>query len=161
MKVSDILKEARSDIEDEINWFKGNWAEDTDQIQDEQDLLMAGAVCAVTSVARVCVKHKLVNLEFTRIVEVDHECVCDHCTTGYVEEEVARDFEDVMDGFNHPAKKLLDTVANDLYPYSPEQTWHSRTMVDINDGADYSHEDVMKIYDVAIQRALADEAVAA
>lgn len=148
MLTSEILTEAKADIEDVNHWNKGGWA-DNDHIFSTYEFLTAnvvGKVCAVTSIARVCVRHDLVELKFTETAENDHECNCSNCDTMYDEdEEVERDLDSVMSDFTHEARDLLNAAANELYEDDIEQ---------VNDNQKYTHADVMKCFSLAIQKAL-------
>jgi hypothetical protein len=137
MKTSEILIEAKADIEDEADWYKGGWAPHADEIYDDRDLLAVSKVCAVTSVARVCVRAGMLELG---LVE-GHRCDCSHCDS-YNEDAVSLD--DALTDWDHDAKDYLDMAANTLY---------GDGVIDVNDGQKYTHADVLKVYDLAIELA--------
>lgn len=151
MLTSEILQEAKADIEDVEHWKKGGWADINGvySVYDFLDTSVVSQVCAVTSVARVCVRHVLVELQFTETQETDHACNCPNCDTMYDEdEEVARDLDAVMSDFTHEARDLLNAAANELYNADIEH---------VNDDQKYTHADVMSCYDLAVQKALDSE----
>ncbi len=145
MKNSDILIEAKADIADPAHWNQGCWvAGYVGAIMSADDLLRAPKVCAITSVARVCLRHQLVELDFTYLANGPHICDCPHCETEYVEQVEARDIDAVLGDFDHEAKEILDEAAEELY---------DQDMMMVNDDKKYTHADVMAVYDLAIAKA--------
>lgn len=144
MKLSDLLIEAKAAIADPDHWTKSGWT-DGYFVEDLVDLLNASKVCAVTSLARTCVKNGETGLQFSN----SHDCDCPHCTVS----EEPRELEDVMGDFEHPSRLLLDRAAEELYD--------DHDMIHVNDSINYNHADVLRCYDRAIELALAEEAATA
>lgn len=145
VKLSEILTEARADIADPERWYKGNWVERVYDVTSEQELMEVGAVCAVTSLARVCVRHHLVTLAF-QTEDRSCDCNCPNCD-GYRETEDS-EFDVVMDDFRHESLDLLDAAADELYKLG---------MTSLNDSQQHGHADVLLAYDRAIELAIAKE----
>lgn len=155
--IAEQLRTGLARIHDEANWHKGSWAKGDGNLfpANAEELLSIHQVCAVTALAQASVSTGDLGLDYVHEIEhtcddigdpycaVDAEGICH--TPDVVEEAWSLDI--LMEGLSWPALEYLELAAGDLYDTGP---------MDVNDLPQYTHADVVKVYERAILLAEAD-----